>query len=652
MTAPEIPMMSRCLSLIAGLSVATACLAAGPPATDEHLFSPDAFLAHVKYLASDELEGRRPGTPGIKAAAHYIARQFELAGLEPLGDDGTWFQTFEVRRGKQLTESDALLRISELDQTWRVREDWLPLPFTAQVSAEGPLAFAGYGIHAPQEQYDDFADFDAEGKILLVFRYEPETADEDHRFNGQELTRHSLFTRKARIAADQGARALLIVNPLSGDAADDELYAWNDSLAMRTLDLPMAHISRRMADALLKKADLPDLTALQRRIDEKLKPASADLGLTARLEPGVSVLRVKTRNVVGLLPGTGDNDDTIVIGAHYDHIGRIPPQFDRDRREPVIHNGADDNASGTAAVIELARVLGQQRGLEPDVLFVAFSAEEMGLLGSSYFVAHPPRPLEQFRAMINFDMIGRLSQDKFSVFGIPSAAEWETIVADAAEARALRYRSPAGFSGNSDHAVFYKQGIPYLFLFTGVHKQYHRPTDDWQLIDAEGATRVLHFAHQIVRTVADPGTRLTYQEQRRGRLAPDEAMKPGIEHEREQQQDEALGRMRAPHADGELGETRRPRVRFGIIPDFTGDEKPGLVADTVLDGGPAKAAGMRDGDRILRVGTRKIIDIYAYMDALRGFKPGEEVEVAVERDGKELVLKVKLEVSKQRRGNE
>jgi aminopeptidase YwaD len=599
-------------------------------------FVASEFLEHIKVLASDKLEGRLPGTPGCRAAADYIAAQFAAAGLEPAGVDGSWFQPFEVERGKKLVPAAAELDVAGVDQDWRFERDWIPLPFSGMDPVEGPLAFAGYGIKAALKNYNDYADFDAEGKILLVFRYEPWLGTPDADFGGADPSHYALFSTKARTATRKGAKALIIVNPPLRPGVEDELFEFRAEFAQRTFDIPLIQVRFNVAEAILKQAGLPPLEILERQIDEQHTGYARDLNLNVKINPGVRPNMIRTQNVLGRLPGRGDTSETIVIGGHYDHLGNVRNVWSDDP-EPQIHNGADDNASGTAGVIEMAR---HCAALEPDfrrdVLFMAFGAEEMGLLGSKHFVDHPTIPLDDIKMMINFDMIGRLTQDKFTIFGTTSAAELPDIVNAAAEEYAISFNDAEGLSGGSDHAEFYRNDIPYLFAITGLHPEYHRPTDDWELIDAEGGARILAMFYRIVQQVANMETGPTFQTQRMVSNPEYAKMKPGAEHAL----DAAEGK---PRPDADAAKPARPNVRFGIIPDHS---QSAMVVDSVLPGLPAANAGMKSGDRITRIADHKINDIYDYMEVLGSFEPGQALKVVVVRDGAELTLDVKLTTSK------
>lgn len=623
----------------------TLAAATSQPSAEDVTFSPAEYLAHVRFLASDALAGRQPGTPGIEAAAAYIAAQFECFGLEPGGTDGTWFQEFTVTRGKQLVEAEAELEVDGLPTVPRVGVDWIPLPFSAMDSASGPVAFAGYGIKADEFGWNDYAEFDATGKILLILRFEPRADDDEADFGGARPSRFSEFRSKAATAARRGAKALLIVDPPGHARSSGNLFRFSDELSRRTFDIPVAHVSAALAEAILEKAGAEPLATLVERLEKEGKPLTRDLGLDVSLRPGVRPLTVATRNVIARLPAAHDTTETIVVGAHYDHLGNVPRQFERTSDAAFIHNGADDNASGTAAVLELARALARERDLRRNIVFVAFSAEEMGLHGSKHFVRQGGEEIAHVKAMINFDMVGRVGQERFTIFGIPSAPEFEPIVKAAADRVGLTYRAPRALSGNSDHAPFLYREIPYLFPFTGMHRQYHRPEDDTELIDAEGAARLLTMFHAIIRDLADLRDGPTFQRSTEKPSDEDTPPPPAFEQQQQQQQDNGQARAGGPprdDTDPDVGQPQMPRVRLGIVPDYATDGEPGVVIQAVTEGGPAKAAGLKDEDRIVKIGDQPIKDIYGYMAALKNMRPGQTVPVTVVREGKELTIEVKL----------
>jgi len=593
-------------------------------------FSAETYLEHIRFLASDELEGRRPGSEGIRRTDEYIAEQFREIGLKPAGEDGSYFQSFELPGRKELHDEDARLEIGGLERTFKVHEDWAPMPFTQPGEAEGPLAFAGYGISAEQHGYDDYADFDPAGKVLLILRYEPKSEDANAAFGGEPASSHAMFSRKARLAARKGARALLIVNPPNRTPDKDELYPWSESGARATYDLPMIHITRQAADAILAQAQMPPLSVLQEELDRGREPLSSDLhGVRVKLSTGVQSKPITARNVIGLLEGREAPEEYIVVGAHHDHVGRTQP-FGQANVEPQIHNGADDNASGTSAVIELARAFGHSPRPRRSILFMTFSAEELGLLGSRHFVEHPSVPLEKVRAMINFDMVGRLNNNKFEVWGIPTATEFNDIVLAAAQRVGLEYAAPPSTGdifGRSDHASFYRKGIPVLFPFTGLHSQYHRPDDDWPLIDGEGAVTVLRMFHDVIRDLAEMKSGPTFVPK-----SPEPSSQAALAADAGPDAAETVDAQDAPSL---------PPVRLGILPDFN-DSGPGLLVESVVAGGAAVQAGLKDGDRIVRLDKYEVRDMASYVEAARNFKPGDEVEVVVLREGQEHKSKVKF----------
>lgn len=603
--------------LAAGVASAAARLPT-PPAEPELAPAPAIrgadFLRHVEFLASDALGGRGVGTPGIEQAAEYIAQRFDAAGLEPAGSDGTFFQPFDVTLGQRLTGGSSLIvRGAELEA--EVHRDFVPLPFSSPDSFEGPLAFAGYGITNEEAGYDDYADFDAKGKVLLILRFEPHDADPKAKFGGHSPSAHATFDRKASVARKQGAKALLIVNPPLHHGDKDVLFPFEAGGSVHTSGLPMLHITRALAGRLLAAADMPSLETLQKRLDTRRKPLSQDMkGLAVKGDPGLERQRVTTRNVVGLLKGEGPRaGEYIVIGAHYDHLGRTIPRSGRSASRPAdlqpeIHNGADDNASGTAGLIELARALAHGERPNRSILFIAFSGEESGLLGSAHYVNHPTAPLERMAAMLNMDMIGRLRDRRLQVFGVQTSPEFDPLVERMAEGLDLKLKTSGGGFGPSDHTSFYRKKVPVLHFFTGIHNEYHRPSDDADTINAEGGAVVLELIRRVAVELANARERPSYV------------------------------------AVAEKGASRAgAKVRMGVMPSYTDDDAPGMLVDGVSPGSPAARAGLREGDRILMVGDIAVNSVYDLMEVLGEYEPGNEADVTVLRDGERLKTAVRFE---------
>jgi hypothetical protein len=386
--------------------------------------------------------------------------------------------------------------------------------------------------------------------------------------------------------------------------------------------VPMMHVKRSVAERILKAGGLPALAELQRKVDQDREPQTMDVpGVRVSGDTGLVKRSVPTRNVLGLLPGSGAlADEYVVVGGHYDHLGRTTLQFPgAERRDDPdamhIHYGADDNASGTAGVIELARFLSNgEAGPRRSILFVAFSAEEMGLLGSQHYVNHPTVPIDQTVAMFNMDMIGRLDHDKLTVSGVKTSDMFDELVKQLAEEKGLKLSTTASGFGASDQTSFYTKKIPVLHFFTGLHQDYHKPSDTADKINAPGAIRVM----EVVAVLTDRVSRA------------------------EQRPDYKRIKMKSRGRRAEL------KVRLGIMPSFGEDDEDGMAVTGVIEDGSADRAGMQDGDRIISIGETTVNDIYDYMDALSDFEPGQQVVVRITRDGQRMSLRVELDASKQR----
>jgi hypothetical protein len=469
----------------------------------------ESFLDHVRFLASDELEGRGSGSAGNDKAADYIARQFKEAGLTSAGDGGSFFQKFQVQLQPTLGEGSKLVfdgGEKEGAKPFEVGTDFMPFPFSASTPFAGEVVFAGYGIQNPEKDRDDYVHVDANGKVVLMLRGEPANWADS---NG-EATPHAALTTKTFVARQHGAVAVLIVNVKPADGGADELYAWPpmlDGALGADCGLPAFHISRRVAEMLIGSNGVTDaLVKVQESLDGGAYASRPLPG--RRAEGNATIVRATrdTRNVVGLLKADGPGaDEYLVMGAHFDHLGIAVPRttFGKkadagDAVKPQIHNGADDNASGAAGIIELARAFKAGGPWPRSILFVTFSGEEIGLLGSKFFVEHPPVPVEKMVAMINLDMIGRLPENHMvQVFGTEAAEEFKEMLPRLAEAHKLGFRGSGSAFGPSDHTSFYTQKVPAMHFFTGLHSDYHLPSDDTDKINAAGAAEVLAYVFDV-----------------------------------------------------------------------------------------------------------------------------------------------------------
>ncbi|HEY6198099.1 MAG TPA: M20/M25/M40 family metallo-hydrolase [Candidatus Binatia bacterium] len=438
---------------------------------------------HVQTLAADDMMGRGVDTPGIDLARDYIAAQFKKYGLAPGGTEG-YFQRLEVTSGVETAgRNEARLGTAEL----ALGRDWNPLGLSASAAAEGDVVFAGYGITAENYAYDDYAGIDAKGKIVLVLRYEPPPQDDKSPFGRwPRSSRYATLSAKAANARAHGAAGLILVD-LSSD--HDELMSLARGMGREQDDLAAAQIRRETVQTALRGAGV-SLSDLKAAIDRDQKPhPTAIAGLKARLAVSLKKISRPTDNVVAVLPGSDPQlkSENIVIGAHYDHLGLGHYGTMDPKAEGQIHNGADDNASGVAVVLSLAQRFAAGKPPPRTLVFVAFTGEELGLYGSRHFVDHPPFPLTATKAMINLDMVGRMRENRLMVNTADTAKEFRAMIGRAADGLAVDMKATGG---GSDHASFYNKGIPALHFYTGMHEDYHRPTDDWEKLNIGGMVKV------------------------------------------------------------------------------------------------------------------------------------------------------------------
>ncbi len=591
----------------------------------------------VAFLAADEQEGRAPGTKGIEASADYIAGVFKKAGLTRAPGAEGYFQPFMIP-GPTTLGKDPLLVFNGPDGATikpEFQSDFSPLAIgKGGLLEKTPIVFAGYGITAKKGagaarlDYDDYAGLDVTGKAVLILRREPQQNDAASPFNGKENSTYATFQHKASNAFQHGAAAIILVNNLAGLVGEqDRPIGFTQAGPSPLSRVPFLMMTREQADRLMSAAGEPSLSDLEKKIDEDLKPRSRVIpGWHVTAKIGIDSQTIETKNVVGVIEGAGPHArETVIIGGHYDHLGRggmlsgSLAFFSKD-----IHNGADDNASGTSMVLELARRLGSR----PDpparrIVFMAFSGEERGLLGSQYYVDHPLFPLEQTVMMINCDMVGRLSgNSELTMVGTGTATGIAAIVESLGQSAGLKIKKVAGVTdafGGSDHESFYRKDIPVLFAFTGLHGDYHRPSDDTNLINFSGMARIADYLELIALDVI-----------------------------RRPRRPEYVRVVAASNPHGGPGQgPGRASVSLGVFPDYTYEAGDGLRITGVRNGGPADQAGLKDGDRIVRCGDNKVGTIQDYMETMTHFKPGEKLSVVVVRDGKEVTLNVTLAASRQ-----
>jgi len=494
------------------LLAATLIALAGPAAAPHEAaldLDQSRYMTDLKFLASEELQGRGNGTPGLERAGTFVADRFREAGLRPAGDDGDFFQPFEA--GEKVVGAPAgSLRFQtrdgrQLDLT--LGREYVPLSIgPVRLDTEIPLVFAGYGITAPSLGYDDYADLDVRGKAVVVFTHEPGERDPRSPFDGTALTQHGSVSVKALVARMRGAAMLIVVTDPAHEVDGLNKSPWDSSRETDFDGITVLRVSRTTLRRVL--GDALDFERAGSRIDAALRPASGPLpGFSVRVRQQIDVQTMPLRNVLGLLEGAdpAHRGEYLLVTAHYDHLGT----GDRHSLAPGshdVHNGADDNASGTAAVIELARAASVSRGrFARSIVFAAFAGEELGLLGSSWFTEHPTVPLDRIATVINLDMMGR-PHGRILVSGLdssPALAAALEAVHDGSPLSIERFKETEAF-GSSDDAPFLVKGIPALSFFSGFHADYHRPSDDWEKIDAKGAIEVTRLAMRVLERLATP----------------------------------------------------------------------------------------------------------------------------------------------------
>jgi len=526
----------------------------------------------IRYLASDELGGRKPGSEGIEKAARYIENIYKQIGLEPLAD-GSYRQKFEVRLGMTVDRDASVLKLLNRDEEELAMEldlgkDYMPQALRRGFDLDAGLVFVGYGINAEEDyNYNEYRDVDVDGKIVVLIRREPQQQDENSVFDGVDVSSYSYIQTKVRAARDAGAAGIIMVNDRV--SAPDEQRDTLEPASRFRVTMPFMQIKRKVFDALLKQAPLryadgkkfKNLAAIEQYIDDTLSPISQPFeNWRAVAQSLAKQSTAETSNIVGVIEGEGPHaDETIIIGGHYDHLGMGGAGSRSPKRE--IHNGADDNATGTAAVLELARRFAA-RDKKPArrLVFVCFSAEEMGLLGAYHYTSAPIFPLDRTAVMVNFDMIGWLREEKVTVFNANSAPEFSTLLDRANEGIDLIVNKSSGFGG-SDHLAFFQKEIPVMFIHTGLNSTYHTPEDDFETIDCEGAVRVIDYSERIV--------------------------------------DELLALKSKPQFLTAQSR-RRNRVRLGV--SFDEDVENGVKITRVLEGSIADEAGFVVGDIITAIG--------------------------------------------------
>lgn len=591
------------------LVAAVALFTAGSTPTPQA--DPTRFLTDVKTLASPEMEGRGAGTKGLTRAEHLIEKRYKELHLDPAGVNG-YAQPFTVVTGARLKNDNSLSVLDGgIKTALKIEQDFVPFSFSSSGKVDAPLVFAGYGATADEFHYDDYEGLDVKDKIVVVLRYEPSGFAEKSGNHG--LTQHSQLITKAINARNHGAKALIVLNGKLGDGEEDLLTRFGSVSGPENVGTEMIQVKNAVAEGWFQSAG-KSLKDVQEQINSTSRPDSFSFPDNLRLALNIDIetTRATVNNVLAWLPG--QTDEYVIIGAHYDHLGRGNIDSLAPSQIGQIHPGADDNASGTAGVLELARLLAPERGqLKRSILFMNFAGEELGLLGSAEWVKEPTRPLAKAVAMINMDMIGRIKDDKVYIGGVGTGSTFKAVLEQAQKDTPFKIEYSAGGYSSSDHTSFVSKKIPVLFFFSGLHVDYHKPSDTWDKINATSAVRLLDMVESVAVQLAEAQDPPAFQV-----VAEDR-----------------------PSGGGGSGYG----VYFGSIPDF-GQVENGVKFSDVKPNSPAAKAGLKGGDILVQFGDKPIKNLYDFTDALRRSKVGEVVEVEVLRDGQPVTASVKLEQRK------
>jgi peptidase M28-like protein/PDZ domain-containing protein/PA domain-containing protein len=562
---------------------------------------------HIEFLAHDSLAGRLPGTPGCKTASKFITNEFVSYGLNLLGENGC--QYFNVITGVELDKGNFL---KSNKTKFQVDKDYIPYSYSENAEFNGDLVFAGFGMKIDEDslKWNSFSEVDLKDKWVLMLFGDPDFSKRSSRFENYNTNRQKILTAK-----DMGAKGVIIVKG-SKTSKKDELEPLRYDRINTRSGLPVVNMTRDAADKLLSKVEYKTIDELELAIIEKNAPIGLDLKEVLDGKTNIKYIEVETQNIIAELPGSDPelSKEIFVIGAHYDHLGmgghgsgsRMPDTS-------AVHNGADDNASGVASMLSIAKIMSEQK-IKPKrtIVFIAFSAEEMGIVGSNHFVSNPVVDIKSIKFMFNIDMIGRIDpKDKeFLITGTGTAAGLDEIVTKYTDQYDYKPKfAPEGF-GPSDHSSFYMKDISVLNFFGVAHEDYHTPRDDFEKINIEG----VEFVSGLVYDLASEMSAMD--------VIPDFK--------------EAGPKKRTG------GRRYKLKVTLGIMPDHAAQKIKGLRAGAVMKGRPADQAGMEKGDVIVAINGKPINDIYDYMSRLKELRPGDRCNVDVIRNNKKVVLIVDL----------
>lgn len=523
----------------------------------------------VYLLSSDSLMGRAAGTKGEIMAMNYLAGEFQKMNLKPLLEDNTYFQEFEFIPGATY-EDGTVMRIG--NKFLEMKSDYYPLSYSASAEAAGLLVDMGFGLETDNEQTNDYAAKEnIRGKIFLIETSVPGGAE-----NYETYADIADLPSKIKTAEKHGAAAVLFIN------SDPGLRDPADKLSLRELraDIPVVFV-RENAAAMLKQ----------------------NIGKEAIVRVNIRKIRKPAYNVLGMIDNGAKY--TLVFGAHYDHLGMGGPSS-RYLGPPQVHNGADDNASGVAGILEIARKLKSNNNKQFNYIIIAFSAEEHGLIGSSFFTSSKTYDMDKITAMINFDMIGRMEENTMRIAGTGTSSKWDEFI-EKSNTDGLNIKTSASGSGGSDQMSFYLDSIPVLFYFTGGHSDYHKPSDDADKLDYPAMLKLIEAVERLV------------------------AMIP---------HDQKMDFLKTESKRSGRNPTKYS-VTLGVMPDHTFDGN-GMRIEAVIQGRTADEAGLKDGDIVMQMGEHQVTGIMSYMKVLSRFKKGQKTTLKIKRENKILQKEVQF----------
>ncbi len=558
------------------------------------------FRKHLEILASDAFEGRKPGDLGCNLAADYIKNTFKKIGLEPINN--SYEQNFEVVNKVKILDDNKFV-FNNINYT--IEKDFIPLSFSANTSIKTEVVFVGYGLKIKNNDinWNSYTNIDVRGKWVMMLVGDPENDKADSKF-----TKYSSLRLKTILAKDLGALGVIFVQGAKISKKDELLPITFDKSESKA-DIAVLNITRKLANEIISGYYDKKIEEIELLIDSLKKPISFEINKKIFANINITLEKVNTKNILGMIDNGYDN--YIIIGAHYDHLGLGGHGSGSRKPDTIaIHNGADDNASGVAGIIKLAEMFIKNKSkLKSNFIFIAFSAEEMGTLGSKYFIKSNLVPLNKIKFMVNLDMIGRLKDDNsLMIGGTGTAKEFDEVIDEITKKTDFKIaKSPEGF-GASDHSSFYSENIPVLFFTTGAHEDYHKPSDDIDKINFIGMDKVIKIIYKITDKLQSKYNNLTFQ------IAGPQFRRGG----------------------------GRYKVTLGFMPDFTSTNDFGVLVGGVTPNSPAHLGGLQKNDIIIALNGKQTKDIYEYMARLNELEPGQQITVDVLRNGEKIVLIIQL----------